>query len=63
MITKCPSCHYLMIAEEGCSNCGFSYFPKEANDPKAHTSDSRKVEKPTGEDMPSPAVQLNLHFV
>ena len=60
MITHCPECRYMYVVEAGCRNCGFSYFQKEANDPKDNTSVSRKVEGPTGEDMPSPAVQLSL---
>ena len=60
MISRGPDCHFMAIVEDGCRNCGFSYFQKEANDPKDNTSVSRKVEGPTGEDMPSPAVQVEL---
>jgi hypothetical protein len=62
MIVHCPGCGYFMIAEIGCSNCGYTNFPKEVND-QNDKRESRKVGKAAGEDMPSPAVQLNLHFV
>ena len=63
MITRCPECRYMMIAETGCRNCGFSYFPKEANDQKDNASVSRKVERSTGAViMPAPAVQLSLNL-
>ena len=64
MISYCPSCHFMAIVEDGCRNCGFSYFPKEANDQKDNASaDTRKVERPVGaEIMPAPAGQLSLMF-
>ena len=51
----------MMIAEEGCRNCGFAYFPQEANDQKDKRV-SRKVERPAGEIMHSPAGQLSLNL-
>ena len=63
MITRCPDCHFMAIVEDGCRNCGFSYFPKEANDQKDNASVSRKVERSTGAViMPAPAVQLSLNL-
>jgi len=61
MITRCPDCRFMMIAEEGCRNCGFAYFPQEANDQKDKRV-SRKVERPAGEIMHSPAGQLSLNL-
>jgi len=61
MITRCPDCRFMMIAEDGCRNCGFSYSQKEANDQKDKRV-SRKVERPAGEIMHSPAGQLSLNL-
>jgi DNA-directed RNA polymerase subunit M/transcription elongation factor TFIIS len=61
MIIRCPDCHFMMIQADGCRNCGFSYSQKEANDQKDKRV-SRKVEKPTGEIMHSPAGQLSLNL-
>ena len=62
MISRCPDCHFMAIVEDGCRNCGFSYFPKEANDQEDKASDSRKVEKPAGDNMQAPAGQLSLNL-
>jgi len=61
MIMRCPDCHFMMIQADGCRNCGFS-SQKEANDPKDHASDSRKVEGPTGGHTQPPAGQLSLNL-
>jgi len=51
-IIHCPECGYLMSTNIGCTQC----HPQEVKRRKSKTQ-ARKVEGPTGEDMPSPAVQ------
>ena len=51
----------MYVVENGCTNCGFDLSTKEVKHWKHKIARSqRNEETPSGEDMPSPAVQLDL---